>query len=216
METKKLQQIVIDNKTRCEKGLSVIEYCTLLAANYCHQNKLAVSQGNFYELFGIDKIDYNAGLRQLKDKKILTGWSLENPNNLVFDESYLNIFNTPFEKFWEKYHGLTWPGSKKQAIIHFDDLVKKVGGDLLIQKKEAYFDYIITEATVRKFNRQVMMATVFLNAKTERFMEPWDEYAEQIKNPAILRMTVTPEEVVNNPTNNQEYKDMFSVIEESR
>ena len=100
-----------------------------------------------------------------------------------------------FEEFW-KYK---WTGSKKEAFARFLKVMKTHSFEYLMKQVKDYHKYLHLEKTVRKFDRQKLMASVFLNPAKERFAEPWGEYCNKI--------TGTNE--VPTKTENTEVKNLF-------
>lgn len=93
-------------------------------------------------------------------------------------EKWTDAFKTDpneFEKFWRKetLHGkeLKWNGSKADAEQKYNNARKKYHPEFLYSRKIKYFEYM----AVVSYDRQIMGASVFLNLKTERFNENWEE-----------------------------------------
>jgi len=126
-------------------------------------------------------------------------WRLSDKGYICFDEK-LKI-NTPTKKWYDQFSDLekefqefwtdlidgkirnAWPGSKPVAEKLFRKVREKYSFDHIMKQRKGYFRYLERSLRIKGFDRQKMMATVFLNPEKERFNEKWYTYCPEPPKP---------------------------------
>lgn len=171
---------IINHRIRLKLGLTMEEYAML---DFIH-NKCFLQNKDFT----FERIERYTGLDKDQAAKVI--YELNARGMIYKKEGKIHVSNQwaekhgqetddAFEIFWQKEENKSWPGSKKVAKTLFMKLLDLgITTEFLIARKRAYFDYLRQpEASYR----QTMMATVFLNEKTERYNEPWEDYTAELK-----------------------------------
>jgi hypothetical protein len=105
------------------------------------------------------------------------------------------------EFFWKENGKVAWTGTKKKAIEYYIKIRKKYSKEYLLDQRKYYFEYLELEHK-RGFDRQRLMAQVFLYPGSERFLEDWKKYCEDIRaklgldKPISLTKPITKQEVM--------------------
>lgn len=113
-------------------------------------------------------------------------WTKDLKTNTITDKwcDQFSDLEKEFEKFWtDLIDGKVrnaWPGSKPVAEKLFKKVRKKYSFEHLMKQRREYFRYLERSLRIKGFDRQKMMATVFLNPETQRFNEKWYTYCPEL------------------------------------
>jgi len=167
----------IDHTKRYRLKLTCNEYVLLDHLMYLKNEKKSLDYARITTMIGFTYEQVQKAFESMVKKEIIT--DTFQPTIATCIEFEAEVKSDRFEEFWfddvEKKKG-TWPGSRPQAEKLFNRLLKEHSVEHLLERKAAYLRYLAWEKKERGFDRQRMMATVFLNNSTKRFEEDWDGY----------------------------------------
>lgn len=171
---------VINHKVRMKLNLTMEEYCLL---DLIHRLNLKGKEVNY------DRIERYIGLNMEAGKSTLlslhkkgfiarNGSSTQIIVNKIWSKIHETVMEDDFEVFWRKEKGISWTGSKKEALVKYKSTRESYTADFILEKKRAYFEFL---SQPEMSFRQVMNAARFLNPKNEHFNEPWEDYLKDLQ-----------------------------------
>jgi len=188
--------MTIDNDHRRRHSLTIPAY--LLIKMYLHalHNDYKFGRPNAMKMFGIEDYFFMQGFNDLREMGFADYYKKENGKTgiKIFD-SILTHFNASFEEFWAPIGDLKWgASSKSDSEVLFNRIAKKHGEVYLVNRKKAYFEYLLAEQTHNKFDRRPMGAKVFLNVREKKYDIKWEEETAAIlKKHKIVKPVVDPD-----------------------
>lgn len=181
---------VINHEQRVALYLNCSEYVLMNYIADCAKKKKAYTNFNCFEQTGFNDKEQQILLERLINK----GFILPDKNEIPVISDLWNSVNKGAKEQFEEFWKYKWPGSKKEAFNRFLKVIKIHSFSYLMKQVKDYHKYLHLEKTVRGFDRQKLMASVFLNPAKERFAEPWGEYCDKIKGINKTEKSIKPEE----------------------
>ena len=177
----------INHAARVKLGLTCSQYCFLDFLHRRQENPTG-NQSIWINLgFGEKEIE------QLTRECMQRGYVLLNDTGFVLTGKWNEAFTSAekeFEQFWHKkltdknnrsVDMVAWYGAKKKALEYWVKLRKKHSFEFLMKQRDDYFQFLKLQKKLRNFDQQRLMCQVFLNPATERYMENYADYIEQLK-----------------------------------
>lgn len=179
---------LIDHAKRVALGLNCSEYVLM---SYISE------QVGTPEPYDIVKVQMRTGLTSGQQDRLISRlteekyicWSIKSKTNVPTQKWYAQFsdLEKEFEKFWtDLIDGKirnAWPGSRPVAEKLFRKVREKYSFDYIMKQRREYFRYLDRLLRIKGFDRQKMMATVFLNPEKERFNEKWHTYCPEPPKP---------------------------------
>jgi hypothetical protein len=180
----------INHNVRCRMQLDCNEYVLIEYIVKIRERYILYDYGLCYLATGFVPEQQEMLLRRLFNKEFIA--YINHPNGQKdikptgkWDELFFDQIERQFDRFWtEDINGKSrtaWNGSKPEAYKIFRNLVPQYGFDKLMQQRKSYFRFLELQKSVRGFDRQRMMATVFLNMQKERYNEDWAGQVEELE-----------------------------------
>jgi hypothetical protein len=171
----------INHAVRVKLQLNCSHYCYMKYISDCFESKKVIEQMEVYEAIGFDATQQNFMVKELMlsgflyinektDRVMMTGkWGTGFPN-----------IEAEFDRFWKKDGKVAWSGSRAQALMLYQKVVKSKNVSVILAQRDSYFEYLETEHK-RGFNRSAMAAERWLNPKAEHYMEDYQAYILKLK-----------------------------------
>jgi len=181
---------LIDHAKRVALGLNCSEYVLMIYLNECAKNPEPYDYVKAQMTTGFTHEQQDKLLSRLTEKAQIFGHGLHGtytPTSMWYNQ--FSDLEKEFRKFWtDLIDGKirnAWPGSKPVAEKLFKKVREKYSFDYLMKQRKEYFRYLERVIRIKGFDRQKMMATVFLNPEKQRFNERWHTYCPEpvIKKP---------------------------------
>lgn len=196
---------VINHKVRMKLKLTMEEYCLLDLIHRLNLKDKEVNYDRIERYIGLNLEDGKRTLLSLHSKGFIARY--KNTTKIVVNKIWSQVHETvvedDFEVFWRKENGISWTGSKKEAMVKYKSARESYTADFILEKKRAYFLFL---SQPEMSFRQVMNAARFLNPKNEHFNEPWEEYlADLVGKRAKTDVPAEP----NEPLTEEKRKELF-------
>jgi hypothetical protein len=181
----------INHSMRVSLGINCSEYVLMDYLAYLLEKKLDFNAMKCYQSTGFKSEEVGPVLSGLIQKGFVVYHEKTDKLDIT-KKWYDNIptFINEFEQFWtikgkDDKMVNAWPGSKPEALRLFIKLRKNgIEFDYLMKQRNDYFKFLRYQQTVRNFNLQKMMCTVFLNLDKKRYEEEWElQVPEEYRKP---------------------------------
>jgi hypothetical protein len=172
----------INHEARIRLGLNCSEYCLLDHLTRQEDKGQHADMLTIYINTGFTM----AEVEKLFGTLVLKGFArVDNGKYILtkkWEEGFADIENEFDNMFWKIDNKVVWTGTRKKALEYYVKLRKRYSSEFLMTQRNNYFNFLLLQKQLTRFDQQKMMCQVFLNPMTERFNEDYAEYIVQLKN----------------------------------
>jgi hypothetical protein len=198
----------INHRARIELGLNCSEFVLMNFIAACVEIKHPYDWVQAYRKTGFTKEEQEALTKRLMQK----GFIAPTQPATMTDKWYsaFTDLEKEFNVFWKDREGKNcWPGSKPKAFELFHKRRKEgLAFNFLMEKRNQYFEYL-EFVQLNGFNRQKMMATVWLGDQ-KRYDEEWKVQCEEERMKFEKSRQKLVESKNTKPLSEKEFKEVMN------
>ena len=164
---------IINHAIRIQLELTNDEYVLLDFLDLAYKEKRVITKELLFRKIGLHPTQFETLRADLQDRKWVRGKDEFIQVSKRWKEAFY-ISEEDFNEFWldKNRTKSDWPGNRKDAFEKYIFVRKKFSHEHIMKAKNWYFRLL---ALPELAYREKMGASVFLNMKTQRFNDNWEE-----------------------------------------